>query len=487
MKQEKYLYEELVKYAEGGTYPFHMPGHKRNTGLLRGMDPYRIDITEIEGFDNLHHAEGILKDAENRAAELFGAEETSFLVGGSTAGILSALSACAPKGGRLLMARNCHASVYHAAELRDLEPVYLNPVFNGEYGICGSVRPEDVEELLASAKAAGGAIDAVCVTSPTYDGVVSDIGAIAAITKRYGIPLIVDEAHGAHFAFHEYFPDSALRLGADVVIQSAHKTLPSLTQTALLHVQGNLADREKIRHYARVYQSSSPSYVLMGSLDRCSALLRGERGRELFNRYVGRLDTLRETLSGIEGLKLADAGDEGFYDYDRSKLLLAFRGMSGRELYQKLLMDYNLQLEMAAPLYALAMTSVCDTSAGFGRMERAFYALAESEGGRAEPPETMIFRLMTSDLKKIPDRALTPGEAMEREGREIPLEESAGHVCGAYIFLYPPGIPMLVPGERVTEEHIRALTNYERMGLNIQGIVSDRDYDGSYRGIRVLV
>ena len=215
-----YIKDELCKLASSDMYPFHMPGHKRR--LDCDINPYTYDITEIDGFDNLHAAEGIIKEAEERAAALWGAKSSFFLVNGSTCGILAALSAALPKKGHLLMARNSHKAAYHAAYLRELQVTYLYPVFT-EFGIQGGILPEQVEAALEADES----IEAVFLTSPTYDGIVSDIEKIAEIAHQHGIPLIVDEAHGAHLGFHPYFPKSAITLGADVVIQSLHKTLPA--------------------------------------------------------------------------------------------------------------------------------------------------------------------------------------------------------------------------------------------------------------------
>ena len=223
------LEQKLNELEQSDIYPFHMPGHKR--AFLPFANPYAIDITEIEGFDNLHHATGILQEAQQKAADLYGAKKTYYLVNGSTCGLLAAISAAVPRGGKILVARNCHKAVYHAMYLRQLVPVYLYPE-DTAYGIQGQVTPQMVRKQLEQTPD----IRAVVITSPTYDGVVSDVQNIADIVHAYGIPLIVDEAHGAHFGFSPEFPENATRLGADAVIMSVHKTLPAFTQTALLHL-----------------------------------------------------------------------------------------------------------------------------------------------------------------------------------------------------------------------------------------------------------
>ena len=339
------LYRKLKEYGEGDTYPFHMPGHKRNMGGYGFEDPFSFDITEIDGFDNLHHAQGILREAQQRAARLYGARETFFLVNGSTAGILSAVSGCTSQGGKLLMARNCHKAVYHAAALKELDTVYLYPEKEPEYGLTGGITPGQVEQALRE----DAGIEAVIITSPTYDGVVSDVRGIARAAHRFHVPLIVDEAHGAHFRFHPCFPVSAVDCGADVVIQSVHKTLPSLTQTALLHLCDSFSDGERIRRYLSVYQTSSPSYVLMASIDRCMELLEedieasgGKAPGSLFQTFFRHLQEFREEMQALKHLQLVGeeiTGQAGIYALDPSKLVISGKraGIPGLEIQSEYL------------------------------------------------------------------------------------------------------------------------------------------------------
>ncbi|MCD8023722.1 MAG: hypothetical protein LUF30_12375, partial [Lachnospiraceae bacterium] len=332
---EKYLLDCLNDYTSSDAYPLHMPGHKRQ--ISHFSDPFAIDITEIEGFDNLHHAEGILLEAQKRASKLYGADETWYLVNGSTCGILAAVSASVRRGGRILMARNCHKAAYHAAFLNGLQVTWLYPEIDMGTGICGSISPGQVREALEALRQ-GDAPDtsqplAVLLTSPTYVGVVSDIRAIAQEVHRAGGILIVDEAHGAHFAMHPYFPESALSCGADIVINSLHKTMPSLTQTALLHVKGSRADRERLRKYLDIYQSSSPSYVLMAGMDECVRMMETQ-GRKLFDAFVVRLETLREHLKKMQVLRLV-TGDESelqAFAYDASKIIIAVPDITGPDI-----------------------------------------------------------------------------------------------------------------------------------------------------------
>lgn len=464
------LYDRLKEYSDSDYYGFHMPGHKR---VFKPADelPYELDITEIEGFDDLHHAQGILKEAQERAAGVFGAQETHFLVNGSTVGILSALLGCTDRGDTVLVARNCHKSVYHAIEMQGLIPVYLYPEFDPEVCLNAGISAEAVERALKEQPQAR----AVVIVSPTYDGVVSDVSAIARIVHEKGLPLIVDEAHGAHFGFHPYFPESSNARGADIVIHSLHKTLPSLTQTALLHMNGKIVDRGRVREYLHMLQTSSPSYVLMASMDVCAELLR-KQGDRLFSAYAERLETLREGLKSLKILKIAETDS-----YDRSKIVVSVKhaGMSGRELAEILRKEYHLQLEMAAGTYALAMTSVGDTQEGFDRLRSALLEidrkLCEQAGAevgepcRQEAPVGQLPRLemvYTCARMKELQRQEHKGGAV----KTLPLRASVGSVAAEYAYLYPPGAPLIVPGERITGEVADALLMYQRLGFSIEGL-----------------
>ena len=291
------LFDKLANYGNSGIYPFHMPGHKRQKTV--DFNPYKIDITEIEGFDNLHHAEGVLLEAQKKAEKLYGSEESHFLINGSTAGILSAVSACAKK--TVLIARNCHKAVYHAALIRNLDVYYVYPEIQEEFMLNGGINPADVERSLEEHPE----IEAVVITSPTYDGIVSDVKRIAEIAHAHGKPLIVDEAHGAHFGFSKYFPENSVHLGADIVIHSLHKTLPSYTQTALIHINGKLVDRQKVRMFLQMYQTSSPSYILMAGIDECIRYVE-EQGTDAFDKFAERLDRIYKRAKEFRSIHLVD-------------------------------------------------------------------------------------------------------------------------------------------------------------------------------------
>ncbi len=318
------LEARLRQYCGSGIYPLHMPGHKRRPGPCPGL-PYEWDVTEVEGTDDLHDARGILKEAMDRTAALYGADYTRYLVGGSTCGILAGIRAALRHGDRVAVARNCHKSVYHAIELCGLEAVWILPETVPDYRICGSVSPEAVRCLLQTDPS----IRAVILTSPTYEGVLSNIGAIAAHCHAHEIPLIVDEAHGAHLGLFSGtgFPAGALSRGADLVIQSPHKTLPSLTQTAWLHLRGDRISAGALERELDIFETSSPSYPLLASLDACTGLLEAE-GYSLFRGWQQRLSAFYEGAAALRRFRILgrEAGQmsrDTVYAFDPGKILIA--------------------------------------------------------------------------------------------------------------------------------------------------------------------
>jgi len=500
------IMERLIEYTGSDAYPFHMPGHKRREipdGIPGGFpNPYRIDITEIDGFDNLHHAEGILKDAMDEAAAVYGADRSWYLVNGSTCGILSAVFAVTENGGRILTARNCHKAVYHAIYLKRLRAEYLYPEEIVEFGINGGIRAEDVRKALEkdAMRCAGKCtkIQAVLITSPTYEGVVSDIRAIADAAHEYGIPLIVDEAHGAHLEYADRchsFPKSALECGADIVIQSLHKTLPCFTQTAILHIKGNRVDQDRVARYLSMFQTSSPSYLFMAGIQRCIRYM-DSTGRDGMIRYEERLKWFMEQMKGLQVLEVLTRDICGKYravaGWDPSKIVVSTmraKDFHGEELAEMLRKNYHLEMEMTAPEYVIAMTSVLDTDEGFERLTKALLEIDEellkaeekrrktvSETGdqkentvreRAEKnckaSETLQSRILR------PNETMSICEAMDANTGRTALQNTVGKVSAEFIYLYPPGIPIIAPGEVFTREIVEMIEAYKKAGLLVQG------------------
>ena len=476
------IFDKLKVYSDSDYYAFHMPGHKRNLDLMDGTSPYRIDITEIDGFDDLHHAEGILRDAQERAARVYHADETHFLVNGSTVGILSAILGTTEKGDSILVARNCHKSVYHAIYLNELDPVYLYPKFDTEQGLSTEIDAADVQKALEEHPK----IRAVMIVSPTYDGVVSDIEKIAEIVHAKGCPLIVDEAHGAHFGFDPYFPKSANIYGADLVINSLHKTLPALTQTALLHVNGNMVNRRKVKQYLDMLQTSSPSYILMASIDACIGMLEETletqsdarsdyKYKNIFSEYANRIEALRKDLKRLKYLKIIQTDNTD--RYDRSKFVISVKHapMSSHELYEILLHRYHLQMEMLAGTYVLAMTTVGDTQEGLERLRDALLEIDKEIDTKQGRPAAIETDLPLSGRQPALEKVWTIAEAVNRRDKiqKRSFEDSIGCISVEYAYLYPPGSPLIVPGERITKEAVEILHWYQEHDFSIEGLQSE--------------
>lgn len=486
MERMQELDQKLIQYGKSDMYPFHMPGHKRKK--LDFANPYEIDITEIEGFDNLHHAEGILKEAQTRAAELYGAKRSFYLVNGSTCGILAAVCACTIKSDKILIARNSHKAVFHAVFLNELQAEYLYPECN-TFGIQGQITPELVEEALQE----NPDISAVLVTSPTYEGVVSDIRKIAEIVHAHQVPLIVDEAHGAHFGFSKGFPEEAGKNGADVVIMSLHKTLPSFTQTALLHLFSDRVDTEKVEKYLGIFETSSPSYILMAGMEQCIRYVR-EQKDSLFSEYEKKLQQFYHRVGKLEHLhalcredfsKEPALGKIAAFDWDPSKIVIFSKeeAYTGVMLHRELLETYHLEMEMDSAEYVLAMTSIMDTEEGFGRLVQALEEIDEKlEKAFAKERKELTSDRQKSDGQKSDDREhlvasmyrpkkaeMQIAQAERLSSKEVSFDEAVGKISAEYIYLYPPGIPVIVPGEVLEQELLEKIERCMELGLSVEG------------------
>ncbi|WP_035795491.1 aminotransferase class I/II-fold pyridoxal phosphate-dependent enzyme [Butyrivibrio sp. WCD3002] len=475
---KKHILDELKNLRDSDLYPLHMPGHKRNknAGPMAGyMD---IDITEIDDYDNLHDAEGMILDAEKRAAKLYGAEETHFLVNGSTCGVLSAVSAAVSKGGKLITARNCHKSLYNAAYLRELGLAYIipestkisGPVAKGEWErgsglgdscyekgtrLLGRISPDSVREALLQNEDT----QAVFITSPTYEGISSDIKAIADICHEKGVILIVDSAHGAHFGLDDRLPKSAVCEGADIVICSVHKTLASMTQTALIHVQGNLVNRERLRRYLRIYQSSSPSYVLMASVDSCLKDIE-ERGQEVFSRLINFRKKIEEETAECRNIFIP--GLDEISDPGKVLICSASANITGQQIYDILRLEYHMQLEMAGDAYGLAIITGYDTDEGIDRLIQAIKDIDSRISAKDTSGESKTFN--------IPRTVFPLYKAWDADPEYIDIAQAAGRIAGDFINLYPPGIPLIVPGEVFDKDLLSEIGQFINDGMNLQGV-----------------
>lgn len=459
------IYNKLKKLDSEKRIPFHMPGHKRTDfGAFFGIE--KIDITEITGYDNLHEPEGIIRDSMNLVKEIFGSKESWYLVGGSTLGILVAISSVCTQGDKILIGRNCHKAVYNCIRLLQLEAVYCYADISQKYDVCVEMSPETVQKKLKEDPD----IKAVVLTSPTYEGVVSDIAAVKEVLRPYNVPLIVDEAHGAHFIFHEYFPRSATECGADLVIQSTHKTLPAFTQTAVLHLCSNLIPKERVEEMLDIYETSSPSYLLMASAEY--GIMYMKENKEQLTEYVDNLMNFRKKCEQLKKIELLSQKKLDCFDYDNGKLVFSVRnaGINGKELFSLLYKKYHIELEMENLTYGIAMTSICDSKENFDKLWEAISEIDKICVGKSlsgyEKENVNTINISGISLPKVMESWQCRGKEIEIVG----LKDAVGRISAKYVMIYPPGIPILVPGEKILQETVENISQYLYNGYNVLGL-----------------
>lgn len=461
------IVNKLQQLKEDNYYPYHMPGHKRQMKDEVLSVAYEMDITEIDGFDNLHDAEGIILEGQERLAKLYDSEESHYLVNGSTVGILSAICGVTQKRDTILVARNCHKAVYNAIFLQELKVEYIYPERLVSWDIAGGIDPILLRSILKENRE----IKAVVITSPTYEGIASNIDVIAKIVHDYKIPLIVDEAHGAHFHFSPRYPKSAVTSGADIVVQSLHKTLPAFTQTAVLHMNGTLVDRYQVNRYLSIFQSSSPSYILMAGIERCVDIIE-MKGTVLIKEFFEQMDLFLEQMSCLKNLQVLteemikkESENYGINGKDLGKIVISVKNteMTGQELYDILRLQYRLQMEMASSSYVLAIMTWLDTKEGFIRLSKALLEIDEQLAKQKEK---------NSILKEVkrPVKKLEIWQALQEKVDQVELSICEGKIAATYVNLYPPGIPLITPGEIISKEMIRQIEEYVELGLHVQGV-----------------
>ena len=487
---EQPILSGLTAYNTEGCYPWHMPGHKRRLNTIFPdivENPFSIDVTEVGDLDEFHDPHGIISEAMNRAAEVYGSHKSYYLVNGSTCGIMAALSAVCRPGDKLIVARNCHKSVYNAIRLLQLRPIYIMPEWNEKLGMFGGVSPEQVRKMVKQYT------DAKCVilVSPTYEGVVSDVEKIAKIVHKAGVPLIVDEAHGAHFEFmsnvnetisttnYKNIPNPAIRLGADIVIESLHKTLPAMTQCAILHEKSNIVDTERLEEYLSIYQSTSPSYVFLATTEACIEKMNYERDG-LFIIYKELLSEYRKRFAQLSHIHLVEESDfkkQSACGYDDGKLVFSVKdcgyesdgeiiAMTGTKLGTILQEEYGQMMEMAAGNYVIAMTSVADSKEAFESLYLAMESIDAQLTDVEQSADTILY-------KTLPEHKMNIAEAREHKRVDIPFEDAIGKISGSYIYVYPPGIPIVTPGEVLSLDVMQEIKAAMDSDLNIKGITMD--------------
>jgi len=458
------IHDFLLDHAEKDAVSFHMPGHKgsrlyRRFGyqefLSRIMD---CDITEIAGADNLFQTEGIIKAVQDRYAKLYDCKKSYILINGTSGGNIAAVLASVNKGKQLIMARNCHKSVFNALTLGGVRPVYAYPEMIEEYGISGAVSPGEIERRIRENPDA----EAVIITSPNYYGICSDIKAIADIAHRYGKVLIVDEAHGAHLHFSDALPPSAIQSDADIVINSTHKTLASFTQSAALHYNTELVDQYILEDKLQCIQSTSPSYILMASMDIAADILEKHR-RELMEEWIGNLNSFYDRIAKIPGVRTM--GKMEGLDWTKINLGIGELGITGAQLEKLLIEDYGIYIELFTGDWVMAMTGIGNTKNDYDRFANALEDIAGKAGVSGS-------EIRSAEQKSVSLAAPKQTELFEIPvlKKRVPLAESAGMICASSIIPYPPGIPLICPGERIEADAVSYIQAMRDMGEKVIGV-----------------
>ena len=449
------LKETLIEYTSKKIYPMHMPGHKRQLQY-----PYSIDMTEVEGVDDLHDPGEVIAWEQHRLAKRYGADHAFMLVGGSTVGNLSAIYAACNEGDLILIQRNSHKSVYNGATIRHLKVGYIKSEIdeNGIYRAC---------TLLQIKEAIGkyGMPKAIVITSPTYEGYYCDIAEITDYCREKNIITIVDEAHGAHLGLDGHFPNQASSM-ADITICSLHKTLPALTQTAALFLNNKKVEFPKIRAALDIFETSSPSYVLMNSISECLDFL--EESNESFRLYVDKLKGFYKINGQLKNLKIIE---DDYKKKDIGKIVISTKhaGITGVELARILREKYEIETELSSFSYVLAMTSVMDSQTGFDRLKKALLEIDKELFCRE-----LQVPINTENLNW--NKKLELWEAKTKETVSIELEEACGHISGEMICIYPPGAPIIVPGEEITKAQIDIIKKALQQRIHVTGVTNGNVY-----------
>ncbi len=459
------IYEALQKYREMRIVPFDVPGHKQGRGNKElteflGEGCMQIDVNSMKPLDNLCHPVSVIKEAEQLAAEAFGAKHAFFMVGGTTSSVQAMVMTACKRGDKIIMPRNVHRSAINALVVCGAIPIYVNPGVNKELGIPLGMSYSDVEAAILAHPDA----KAVLVNNPTYYGICSPLKRITELAHQHGMLVLVDEAHGTHFYFHDELPDSAMSVGADMAAVSMHKTGGSLTQSSFLLINNNVGEGYT-RQIINLTQTTSGSYLLMSSLDLSRKNL-ALNGKKIFDRVVELANYAREEINKMDGYyafgKELINGDTVF-DFDVTKLSIHTRdiGLAGIEVYDLLREDYDIQIEFGDIGNVLAIISVGDTELA---IERLISALSEIKRCYLKSPSGMLEHEYIN-----PQVVKTPQEAFYGDKKSIPIEDSAGYICSEFIMCYPPGIPILAPGERITQEILDYIHYAKKKGCFLTG------------------
>ena len=449
--------------------PFYTPGHKGGIGIspiltnLLGKDVFRADLTELAELDNLFTPQSVILAAQELAAEAFGAEKTWFLVNGSTCGIEAAILATCRTGDKIILPRNVHSSVISGLILSGAIPIFIYPAYNSDLDIAHSITPESLKTALAKHPDA----KAVLIVYPTYNGVCGDLPAIAHITHQYNIPLIVDEAHGAHFHFHPDLPTSALTAGADLTVQSIHKTLGAMTQASMLHIQGNRIDIDRVNKALQLVQSTSPSFILLASLDAARQQMAID-GKKLLSQTLELANKARNEINQIPGLSILQSSDFLKLDQTRLTVNVSQLGITGFTA-EDLINEMGVTPEFSSLQNLIFIITIGNTESDIQNLIQKLFNLTQVKSLTSEcqpcknKNDDMVAHFM----------CITPREAFFANSETLPIEKTPERICAEIICPYPPGIPVLMPGELITKTALEYLQEIQKIGSFITGCADE--------------
>ncbi|WP_347490675.1 aminotransferase class I/II-fold pyridoxal phosphate-dependent enzyme [Desulfoscipio sp. XC116] len=474
-QQNAPIIDALKRYINDKVIRFHMPGHKGRQladsllNDLLGSRVFAADVTNVPGLDDLHQTHGVIKEAQEMAAAAFGADHSYFLVNGSSCGLQALIMAVCNQGDRILVPRNMHRSILSGIILSGAVPVYFKPEYDDGYGLFLGASPETIAGSLDCHPE----VKAVILVSPTYHGITSNVARIAAIVHARNIPLLIDEAHGPHLHFHEALPRTALEEGADASVQGIHKILAAFTQASMLHIKGNIIDKYKLEACLRLLQSTSTSYLLLASLDAARAQI-AARGKQLIQIALELSDYLRQEIVGMTGFSVLGpdiVGQKGVWGLDPTKITISVKGLGVTGLWAErwLREKHHIQIEMSDIFNLLLIIGFGNSRTDTQHFLKALHEMRKYID--QNPIRSYHSRALREGniMPEIPELVISPREAFGAPTLTLPLNEAVGRISTEAVACYPPGIPVLCPGERVSGEIIDYLTAKRNLGVHFQG------------------
>jgi lysine decarboxylase len=466
------LFTGLVEHAKKNPIQFHIPGHKKGAGIdpefrnFIGDNALSIDLINIGPLDDLHAPKGMIKKAQELAAEAFGADYTFFSVQGTSGAIMTMVMAVCGPGDKIIVPRNVHKSVMTAIVFSGAVPIFIHPEIDKNLGISHGITTDAVEKALEQNPDAKG----VLVINPTYFGVSADLKKIVEIAHSYHVPVLVDEAHGVHIHFHEELPLSAMQAGADMAATSVHKLGGSMTQSSVLNVREGLVSPQRVQSILSMMTTTSTSYLLLASLDVARKQL-ATKGKELIDKTIELANYTREKINNINNIYCIGKeilGSKATFDYDPTKLIIPVfeLGITGYDVEKWLRENYQIEVELSDLYNILCIVTPGDTKQEVDMLITALQELSDSFQLKNNPQDDNKERIL---LPNIPVLALTPRDAFYAKTEIVPIEESAGRIIAEFIMVYPPGIPIFIPGEIITEDNLTYIKKNLDVGLPVQG------------------